>query len=708
MRRRLVAGSIFAVVAVAVVFLLVFKPAPKPKRLPIKTLDPWILQSNDPKAVIGFKDTEAYAIYLGNGSIGVRIGSDGTGRDSACYMSGLYQGEEFLALPNWADFAIYDAQGKRFELDADAPYRQTLNMREGYVETELTLKSGKQRLTGKITAFILRPEAKLDEANYPMEGGIAALRYDLKPNFDGRIEVREQLKPGPEWKQVRTLKNQSSVYFNAVGPDESVVTINTMVEDSDGKIIDSPIAVRSNEDLTLVKTVCVSWTKESYKSDTSTEQKLMDSIRGSYDKLFAAHKKAWRDLWESDIVIEGDPKAQQAVHAMMFYLISSASNKWSIPPTGLCAGPWRGHIFWDADIWMFPALLLQHPDLAEGIVNYRLQVMSGARENAKKRGLSGVEFAWESARTGLETIGAPFCDERHVTSDAAFAAATYAMVTGKDTLSCKENSIQTLLRETAEYWASRVTYNKELDRYEILNVLPPDEDANNNNIINNSVYTDVAAKMNLELAIQWAKKNNSSYPAKWEEIAQKMYIPFDPAAKRFIEYDGYKDQKTKQADVELLIYPLMYPMTDEVKVNTFDFYKTKTNPLGPAMTESIHSVIAAELGRQDEAYKYFTASYEEFLRGPFLLFNEKRSKTYENMCFVTACGGTLQSVIYGFGGLRIGRNPGGFEEALPGLYIKPCLPEKWKKLEIRNVKWNGKAYDFTVLPGNEWKISPHN
>ena len=111
---------------------------------------------------------------------------------------------------------------------------------------------------------------------------------------------------------------------------------------------------------------------------------------------------------------------------------------------GFAPGPWRG-IFWDADIWMFPALLLQHPDLAEGIVNYRLQVMSGARENAKKRGLSGVEFAWESARTGLETIGAPFCDERHVTSDAAFAAATYAMVTGKDTLSCKENSIQTLL-----------------------------------------------------------------------------------------------------------------------------------------------------------------------------------------------------------------------------------------------------------------------
>ena len=94
----------------------------------------------------------------------------------------------------------------------------------------------------------------------------------------------------------------------------------------------------------------------------------------------------------------------------------------------------------------------------------------------------------------------------------------------------------------------------------------------------------------------------------------------------------------------------------------------------------------------------------DFLRGPFLIFNEKRSKTYDNACFVTGCGGTIQSVLYGFAGLRIGNKPDGFKELLPDLYIKPCLPPKWKKLEIKNLQWRGKSYDLVVSQGNKWEL----
>jgi trehalose/maltose hydrolase-like predicted phosphorylase len=235
-------------------------------------------------------------------------------------------------------------------------------------------------------------------------------------------------------------------------------------------------------------------------------------------------------------------------------------------------------------------------------------------------------------------------------------------------------------------------------------VLPPDEDANLSNVVNNSVYTNAAAKKNIELAITVAKKAGDRIPSEWLEVADKMYIPFDEKNDRFLEYDGYNGHQAKQADTELLIYPLMYPMSEDIKINTFDFYKTKTNPKGPAMTSSIHAIIAAELNRPDEAYQHFIESYKDFLRGPFLMFNEKRSKTYENMCFVTGCGGTLQSVIFGFAGLRIGKDPGGFKEVLPGLYIKPCLPPKWKKLELNNIQWQGKAYDLTILTGNKWEL----
>ena len=123
------------------------------------------------------------------------------------------------------------------------------------------------------------------------------------------------------------------------------------------------------------------------------------------------------------------------------------------------------------------------------------------------------------------------------------------------------------------------------------------------------------------------------------------------------------------------------------------------------MDPSGESRIAAELGRPDEAYKHFIDSYQPFMRGPMLMFNEKRSKTYDNICFLTGCGGSLQSVIYGFGGLRVGRAPQGFNQLLPGLSIKPCLPPKWKKLQITDIKWHGKRYDLTILPGNKWDLS---
>jgi trehalose/maltose hydrolase-like predicted phosphorylase len=256
------------------------------------------------------------------------------------------------------------------------------------------------------------------------------------------------------------------------------------------------------------------------------------------------------------------------------------------------------------------------------------------------------------------------------------------------------------LVSTADYWASRVTYNKDMDRYEILKVMPPDEDIG---IVDNSVYTNAAAKVNLELAISAAKKAGKSYPAKWEEIARKMYLPFDEKNRRFLEYDGYDGHQTKQADTELLIYPLMHPMSEDVKRNTFDFYKTRANPKGPAMTSSIHAILAAELGRPDEAYEHFTASYQDFLRGPFLMFNEKRSMTYDNMCFLTGCAGTMQSVIYGFGGIRLNWRPDSGEK-FGTLSFNPVLPPKWKSLKITNLQWGGKTFDLVVEQGKPYRI----
>ncbi len=669
MKRISVTAATIAILAIAV-FALMPHPAPK---LPVKTLDPWNLQTNDPYALVGQPafaeskektlDGTLYGTYIGNGHIGARIGPEGVGsfngQPTECLMSGLWKGEETQPLPNWSDFPLFDENGNRFALDTNAPYRQTLNMREGYVQTELTLKSGRQRLAGNVTVFILPTDAA---AKLHALGDVAVIRYNLAPARNGKIIIKPIPHQGP-------------------------VFITSTTVDTDGHNVKDSVQAKRGQSVFITRYISVSMYAEVLKSKDAN----LDAWEIGYDKVFAAHKQAWRDTWKSDIVIDGDPAAQQAIHAMQFYMLSSASAGQSISPMGLSTGgPWRGHIFWDADTWMFPALLLQHPNLAQGIVKYRLKTMFGAAKNAKKRGLLGTEFAWESAQTGKETAPPPYAEERHITADVGIAA--HSMF-GPDA--------DLILKNTAEYWASRVKYNKVKDRYEILDIVPPDENAG---IVDNSVYTNAAAKRNIELAIETAKKLGVSYPSKWDDIAKKMYIPFDAQAKRFTAYDGYKGGKTKQADTELLIYPLVYPMSDQVKKNTFDFYKKTTDPRGPAMTSSIHAIIAAELGRPDEAYKHFEDSYKPFMRGPMLIFNEKRSLTYDNACFLTGCAGTIQSVVYGFGGIRVGRAPEGFNPLLPGLSIKPCLPANWKKLEITDIKWRGKHYDLAILPGNKWDL----
>ena len=715
MKRKLILGGALLVIIGAAVLVFVWPPTPGPRPLPVKKLDPWILQSNDPN--------DKYGTYLGNGHIGAVIGPEGVGRNGPCLMSGLYEGEALKALPIWSDFPLYDEHGRRFELDKTAPYRQTLNMREGYVETELTLKAGEQRLRGKVILFILRPEARVGpqpDSRARWEGvgtgpDIAVLQYDLTSQAAQEVRIGE-VPMGQEWRRVIGGEDSPVRRYRAYTVHQRSLVLGVLIngipgENGHGRKASARMWPDRGTRLVLTKYAGVQADALLGRRPESAARSLalalhrtLEGVRGTgFGKLLERQKRAWRNLWKSDIVIEGDPEARQAIHAMMFYLLSSASFKWSIPPTGLSSGAWQGHIFWDADTWVFPTLALQHPTLAHGVWWYRLGTLAGARENARKRGLSGAEFAWESARTGRETVGMPYSEERHVTADVAIMAAAFPQfctwLIENELLADEVN--EPLLRDTAEYWASRVTYKKVKECYEILNVVPPDENAE---IVNNSAYTNAAAKRNIELAIEAARKAGRSYPRKWEEIARKMYIPFDAKNRRFLEYEGYKGQNTKQADTELLIYPLAYPMPEDVKRNTFDYYKTKTDPRGPAMTSSIHAIIAAELGRPEEAYQHFLASYKDFLRGPFLMFNEKRSKTYENMCFLTGCGGTLQSVIYGFAGLRIGRRPPGFKELLPDLYIKPCLPPKWKKLTLTNIQWRGKAYNLTILPGNKWKL----
>ena len=430
---------------------------------------------------------------------------------------------------------------------------------------------------------------------------------------------------------------------------------------------------------------------------------------GGHVRPFTAAKNHnWPHIWQtSDIVIQGDPEAQQVTHANLFYLLSSTypGSTASIPPMGLSSSIYGGHIFWDAEVWMLPALLVQHPDYAKSIIDYRFKTLGQAKKNAKMHGFAGAEYPWESADTGAEMAPAEFALERHITADVGWAAWQYYLWTGDKSYLAKEG--WPVLSATAAYWVSRVSKGAD-GKDHILKVLSPDETAG---VVNDDAYTNGVVQANLRAASSAAKMLGQTSDPRWKTIADGLCFPTDKPRGIPSENDAPMTDRfaAKQADTLLLIYPLDKPFDAQTAGKMLDFYSAHTIKNGPAMTASMQAIVAAKLGRGQDSLNQFHDSYRPFERGPWDAFAEKR--TSNRVYFCTGMGGCLQSVLYGFAGLQViedGQKAIGTkiaEDSGTSLYADPHLPPGWTKLTIKGVRFHGKAYDVAVAPGNEVSVT---
>ncbi len=402
------------------------------------------------------------------------------------------------------------------------------------------------------------------------------------------------------------------------------------------------------------------------------------------DRLVSFHEKAWAGLWKSDIQIEGDAQSQQDIHSMLYHLYSFAreGNSVSPSPMGLSGLGYNGHVFWDSDLWMFPAYLVLHPSIARFLIEYRFERLEAAKRNAYSHGYQGAMYPWESAGTGVEetpvwALSGPF--EHHVTACVALAAWNYYCVTqDKDWLKEKGWPI---LSATADFWASRVERNGP-GHFDIKNVVAADEWAEN---VDNDAFTNAAAKNNLQNAARAAKVLGYAPNPDWEQVAQN--IPILKSADGITNEHGlYHGEGIKQADVNLLAYPLR-EITDPDQIRKdLEYYSKRVPDAGtPAMTQAIFALLYARLGEADKAYHWFKEAYEPNLNHPFRVIAETKGGT--NPYFATGAGGVLQSVLMGFGGLDITAD--GIVQA------KPLIPANWKKLTISGVGPEGKTFVVT-------------
>jgi trehalose/maltose hydrolase-like predicted phosphorylase len=399
------------------------------------------------------------------------------------------------------------------------------------------------------------------------------------------------------------------------------------------------------------------------------------------ERLVEMHNKAWQELWKSDIVIEGDPQSQQDVHSMLYHLYSfvreGASN--SPSPMGLSGLGYNGHVFWDTELWMFPSILQLQPAIAKSMVEYRFERLEAAKRNAFGKGYKGAMFPWESAASGVEetpvwALSGPF--EHHITADVALAAWSYYCVT-QDKNWLKEKGWP-ILKNTADFWASRVERNGP-GQYDIKNVVAADEWAEN---VDNNAFTNAAAKANLQYATEAAKILGIVADADWMNVANNIPIlkMEDGITKEHATYNG---EGIKQADVNLLSYPLE-EITDPKQIKKdLDYYAARVPNEGtPAMTQAIFSLLYSRIGESEKAMHFFKDAYVPNLLPPFNVIAETKGGT--NPYFSTGAGGIIQAMLNGFGGLEI--TPTGI------IQIKTGLPKQWKSLTLKGIGVDRKTF----------------
>lgn len=392
------------------------------------------------------------------------------------------------------------------------------------------------------------------------------------------------------------------------------------------------------------------------------------------ERLIGFHNKAWNELWKSDILVEGDEQVQQDIHSMLYHLYSFVreGTDMSPSPMGLSGLGYNGHIFWDTELWMYPAILVLHPEMARSLVEYRFQRLTAAKRNAFNHGYKGAMYPWESAATGVEetpvwALSGPF--EHHITACVGIAAWNYYCVT-QDKEWLKEKGWP-VLKETADFWASRVERNGP-GKYDIKNVVAADEWAEN---VDNNAWTNAAAKAVLHYATDAAALLGVKADPDWVHVANNIPIlQMDNGVTR--EHATYHGEGIKQADVNLLAYPLKETADPKQIRKDLEYYETRVPNEGtPAMTQAIFTLLHARLGEGDKAYHYFQDGYLPNLNPPFRVIAETKGGT--NPYFSTGAGGMIQSVLMGFGGLEI--TPNGITQVIS------ALPKHWKSLKITGV-----------------------
>lgn len=668
---------------------------------------------------------------LGNGAMGMRANfeEDYTGDTlQGSYIGGVYYPDKtrvgwwkngypeyfakVLNSPCWIGLHI-KISGELLDLNTCLEvknFRRQLNMKEGWYERSFTaMLPNQQEIQVKVLRFL---SLRYDE--------IGALRYEITPlTTEATIEIESYLDSGiknsdANWDErfwntleissednfatilAETKKTRFKVHTfmqNDLFIDNEALSITPKENKKENYIgLQYEVKVKQNQTFRIEK-----YGGYSRSNDYST---LPKSI-ALFDNLLEKQKEDWAAIWEtSDIVIEGDEKAQQGIRFNIFQLNQTYSGKYAhlnIGPKGFTGEKYGGSTYWDTEAYCLPFYMAtKGAEVARNLLMYRYNQLDKAIENAEKLGFTGG-----AALYPMVTMNGEEChneweitfEEIHRNGAIAFAIYNYTRYTGDESY-LKDYGIEVLIG-IARFWAQRVSFSAEKQKYVILGVTGPNEYENN---INNNFYTNYLASWCLRYAAEQVITLQKAGITKeetqqWLQIAQNIYLPYSEKYGVYLQQDGFLDKDLKpvtaipaeerplnqhwswdrilrspyikQADTLQGFYFFEDHFTKEELQKHYEFYEPFTvheSSLSPC----VHSVLASALGKTDEAYTLY-------LRTARLDLDDYNKEVHEGL-HITSMAGTWLSIVEGFAGMRVKNGK---------LTFTPRLPKHWKSLSFK-------------------------
>ncbi len=482
---------------------------------------------------------------------------------------------------------------------------------------------------------------------------------------------------------------------------------------------------------------CASLSLEEIK--TTSKNTLVQWSQKSYQKHLSDSANVWKSYWDRiDInVISQNSFNQLAIRFAQYHLMVMTprhDNRYGIGAKGLSGEGYKGHSFWDTELFMLPFFSYSLPEIAKSLVEYRYNTIGGARKKALENGYRGAMYPWESAWaddgevtpvwgaadiiTGkAHKIWSGFI-EQHITSDVAFGVWQYYMLTGDEEF--MENCGYEILLDTGIFWSSRLEWNEEREEYHINDVVGPDEYKEH---VNNDAFTNHTAKWCMENAIEYHDHLQQHRPDVYHRLKDKLRLEAEiPEVKKrlgqlytpqpnkdlvipqddkyldlkIIDLKKYKEQAqvglifrdynleqineiqvSKQASVVMLMYLLEHKFRLEIKQANYDYYEPKTLH-DSSLSLSTHAILAADLGKSDLAYSLFQRAAQIDLG--------QNMKSSDHGIHAASLGGIWQIIVCGFGGVRM---VGG------KLRLAPNLPKDIDELEFP-LNWKAATLQIRV------------